>query len=135
MSLRIDLCAFRGLGMRPAQSMHTGPLCRCSLNHMDCIYLDSSSLKVVGLRVIESSPSQQTLNEEVSNLESRQRELKEENERLRALLAETPHQRIQYKMLEKVSKILSLLYEVCEPGPQVRIVIFCDRRAEIQKDP
>jgi hypothetical protein len=88
---------------------------QCSLiwiRSMDCIYLDSAPVKFVGLRVIESNPTQHKLLEEVSNLEARQRELKEENARLRALLAETPHQRIQYKILEKVSTIPSLLYEI-----------------------
>ncbi len=85
---------------------------------MDCIFLDAAPLKFVGLRIIESRPSPETLHVEVSNLESRQRELKEENARLRALLAETPHQRIQYKISEQVSMILSLLKKI---GKQARI--------------
>ncbi len=71
---------------------------------MDCIYLADPRPRIVGVRVVDGSidSRRQNLESDASNLEARRKELLEENERLRSILTEIPHKRIQYKIVRQV---------------------------------
>ena len=77
---------------------------------MDCVFLGPSDPIFVGARVLDNkdeSSSLQNLQISVSALETRYAELEEANRKLRQILSETPHKRIQYKTVQKVPPVSS----------------------------
>ena len=76
---------------------------------MDSVYLTTQHPMIVGVRVVDSINPAQNSEPDMKSLEQKRQQLIEENKRLRAILAETPHKRIQYKIVQQTKEVLERL--------------------------